>query len=527
MAGMPRTLLALALIVLPLSADGRATWLEVRDKLADAYFDELPPDDRDRLFEQLGAHDHPEVLGDLALIVSRFGTYLDGLEGEMARTQEKLSAFSGRTALTDQEVGLRNHYIRRIEETEAAWARGRRSEEVLAKALGGFRDPRTVRTMLATWSKHPTWRVRRVLALVCAHWQHLLADGAIAREVFQALGKLRLDKEVGVRLGVARSLAALKRQEAFDLLKLTIRDADWRVRAAVVDSLKHVRTNEVVDLLIRQMEREDGRLKDDINSALVRLTGENHNFADVWARWWAGVGKRLPALSGDPNAGGGAGADQSLKARDSAAFYGIPTRSERICFIIDISGSMAKEVEQFKRVVITGRKESEEPVEGKTRMEVAKNELKRAIGNLSPSKEFNIIFFNHGVKVWRNTMVKATPAGKAEARKEIDLIVPSGATYTLGALREAFALAGILGGERGREAGIDTIFLLSDGGPTDNKIEEAKPMDPDTILDAVRQWNQDAGIVIHTIAVDTEDVGTYFLKQLAAQNGGVFVERKY
>ncbi|MHC5050861.1 MAG: hypothetical protein ACYTGK_09650, partial [Planctomycetota bacterium] len=73
---------------------------------------------------------------------------------------------------------------------------------------------------------------------------------------------------------------------------------------------------------------------------------------------------------------------------------------------------------------------------------------------------------------------------------------------------------------------IDTIFLLSDGGPTDNRMDEAKPMDPEIILDSVRQWNRDAGIVIHTIAVDTEEVGTYFLSQLAAQNGGVFVERR-
>ena len=528
MAGMSRLGFALSLFLLASSAlaDGRAAWVDVRDKLQDTYFDKLEPDARDRLFEQLGVHDHPEILDDLALIVSRFGTYLDGLEGEISRNQEKLSAFTGRSALTDQEVGLRNHYIREIEAAEKAWARGRHSEDTLVKALGSLKEERTVRAMIASWAKHPTWRVRRTLALTCAHWSSLLADDRIAKDVFNALKRLRLDKETGVRLGVVRALGAFRRQEAFDLLKLTIRDGDWRVRAAVVNAVKFVRTNEVVDLLIEQMQREDGRLKDDINNALIKLTGENHNFADVWARWWASVGKRLPELSGDPNRGGGAGADQSQKAKDTAAFYGIPTRSERICFVIDISGSMEKEVEQFKRVVITGRPETEQPVEGKTRMEVAKNELKRAIGNLSPGKEFNIIFFNHSVKVWRDTMVKATPAGKSDARKEIDIVVPSGATYTLGGLREAFAMAGVIGGDRMKEIGIDTIFVLSDGGPTDNKIEDAKPMDPDVVLDAVRQWNQDAGIVIHTIAVDTEDVGTYFLKQLAAQNGGVFVERR-
>ena len=53
-----------------------------------------------------------------------------------------------------------------------------------------------------------------------------------------------------------------------------------------------------------------------------------------------------------------------------------------------------------------------------------------------------------------------------------------------------------------------------------------EPMDPDKILESVRQWNKDTGIVIHTIAVHTNEVGTYFLQRLAAQNGGIFVERK-
>ena len=53
----------------------------------------------------------------------------------------------------------------------------------------------------------------------------------------------------------------------------------------------------------------------------------------------------------------------------------------------------------------------------------------------------------------------------------------------------------------------------------------ALPQDVDHI-DLAREWNRDTGVVIHTIAVDTEEVGTYFLKQLAAQNGGQFVERR-
>jgi hypothetical protein len=223
-----------------------------------------------------------------------------------------------------------------------------------------------------------------------------------------------------------------------------------------------------------------------------------------------------------------------LKAKDTAQFYGIPTQSDKIVFIVDISGSMLHEVEELKKKgPITGKKESETPVEGKTRIEVAKNELKRSVGNLPATKSFNVVFFNHAVQVWRPQMELATPAVKEDLRKEVDAVAASGTTYTLGALREAFVLAGVpeagapskpITGKKG--LAVDTIFLLSDGGPTDNKMDDAQPMDPEIILEAVRQWNRDAGIIIHTIAVDTEPVGTYFLKQLAAQNGGQFVERR-
>ena len=97
-------------------------------------------------------------------------------------------------------------------------------------------------------------------------------------------------------------------------------------------------------------------------------------------------------------------------------------------------------------------------------------------------------------------------------------------------LLRAFTMAGVINSpgatKSAKDAGVDTIFLLSDGGPTNNKLEEPKPMDPELILDSVREWNRDAGIIIHCIAVDTDPEGTYFLKNLAAQNGGEFVERK-
>lgn len=527
---VPR-LLALLLLVLPVLADGRPTWVEARDALTAAYFDKLDADQRDKWLTAFGGWDQPEAIPAYGEIASKYGSYLDSLEAQIAERQDKLDVFKRRRALSEDEIGVRNHHTKALEKLEAEWKRARASEEILVKDLSDYKDPKTIQSALTILVSHPSAYVRQMLARACAQWHALLGDEKTSTKALAALKRLQKDADAPVRVAVARALVAFRRAEAFELLAACAKDADWRVRAAVVTTLTQTRSAESVTLLIEMMGKETGRLKDDINTSLKALTGQDMGFADTWAKWWQSVGKELPR---EP-AKGGAGGDTSLKATDTAAFYGIPTRSERICFIIDISGSMNAEVEQPKaKGPITGKKESETPVEGKTRIEVAKNELKRAVSNLAPDKQFTVIFFNQAVRTWRPTMEKATPAVKEDLRKDLDAVSASGTTYTLGALREAFLIAGVpeagadpkpkTGGKG--ELAIDTIFLLSDGGPTDNKMDDAQPMDPEVILEAVRQWNRDAGIVIHTIAVDTEAVGTYFLKSLAAQNGGQFVERR-
>jgi hypothetical protein len=435
---VPR-LLALLLLALPAAADSRAAWIEARDALNNAYFDKLEAAQRDAWFAALGGWDHHEVLPSFAEIASRFGAYLDQLESQVAQTQAKLEAYKSRRALSEEDIELRNRDTKAIEKLEAQWRQARASEEILLKDLAGFKDPKTIQAALTILERHPSSYVRQMFARACGQWHAVLHDERISTKALASLKKLQKDPEPAVRVAVARALGAFKRAEAFELLAACAKDGDWRVRAAVVQAIAGTRTPEVVSLLIEMMGKETGRLKDDINTALKGLTGEDMGFADTWAKWWQGQGKQLPR---EPAKGGAAG-DTSLKAKDTAQFYGIPTQSNRICFIIDISGSMLAEVEQLATGPVTGRKESETPVEGKTRMEVAKNELKRSVSNLPPDKLFSVIFFNNAVRMWRPEMEKAVPQVKEDLRKDLDAVAASGTTYTLGALREAFLLAGV------------------------------------------------------------------------------------
>ena len=322
-------------------------------------------------------------------------------------------------------------------------------------------------------------------------------------------------------------------EESLRLLREAMKDDDWRVRLQAVRSLGKRKTPAAVTILIDTMKREKGRIIDDINKVLTAITGKDFKYPEQWAGWWKAVEGKIPRKEARDSDRRDTGKQVKPKKRKPGhRFYGIPTNSDRICYIIDVSGSMKKKVEEWKRITITGRKQTEEAVMGKTRMDVAKNELKRAIYNLNSKKRFTIIFFSNKVQAWKAEPVYATRANKQAAIKDTDVQAPAGSTYTLGALREAFAIAGILGGGKAAktgksgELGIDTIFLLSDGAPTNNSLESVKLMDPEVILNQVKQWNKDAGVTIHTIAVHTTPAGTYFLKQLAAQNGGMFRERK-
>ena len=63
---------------------------------------------------------------------------------------------------------------------------------------------------------------------------------------------------------------------------------------------------------------------------------------------------------------------------------------------------------------------------------------------------------------------------------------------------------------------------------TDQSFPTSKLMDIDKILKSVQQWNKLHKVVIHAIAIDTVTQGASFIKfmkLLASQNGGMYVER--
>ncbi|MHC4954047.1 MAG: HEAT repeat domain-containing protein [Planctomycetota bacterium] len=523
----PAAFLILALCVSPTWADARGDFMPAHQKLQQADFDELPVAERDRLFAVLGAWDNPGAVKLVAEIIARYATYMDVIEYRLAQTKEKLAKFMTKSAMTDQAIALRNSYLKKVEVLEQTWRDANKSLMRLVKAMGAWKDTKTLSMAVGSLPSQPTWRVRSVAALAAAEWHKKVQSDSLSKRLFSMLQQLAKDKEPGVRRDVARSIGAFRRAEAVPILKKCMNDGDWRVRAAAIAAVRKTPSDDGVTLLIARLKKEKGRLADDIVQALTAITGQKLRWVEQWEGWWNGVDKHIPPKGSTP-------ADIKAirkKKDDSNRFYGIPTRSQRICFIIDMSGSMDRKTEELKKTgPITGKKETDQPVAGKTRWEVAQNELKRAVRGLNSRAFFEIVFFNHSVKPWKTEMVKASPDNKKAAIDFIDRVKPRGATYTLGALRQAFSIAGAetkKGTTKREGPKVDTIFLLSDGGPTDATMDgPSKPMEPDPIIEQVNAWNKDLGVVIHCIAVHTDEIGTYFLKQLASQNGGQFVARK-
>jgi HEAT repeat protein len=497
----------------PVEIDPRKAIREAQKGLSGASFGDLEPEERDQLFANLARHDHPDTVEALARAIAKFGDHVDGILKEIERIREVLRPLESRTGLSDADAAKRES----AEAELGTWAERERAAratfEGIIAAASRFEERATVERVLAVFPKHASWRVRWVLAEVAARWYAQPIEEDVVAKLFPALLALAKDPVPLVRVAGSRALGASRDPQAVATLKdLSAGDADWRVRAAAVLSLGDAGGTEAIGALVEAMATAEGRLLDDINATLLRITGWNLVYPEVWAQWWKDARGEVPPPPKEPPPVEG-------EVKQGHRFYGVSSRSKRVLYVVDISGSMTQRTKDPKdRSVGDGKL-------GRTRLDVAQSELKRAIGTLAPDATFSVVFFNHAVQVWDRELQKATTENRRAAITAVEEIRPSGATFTLGALREAFAVAGMLGpAAKNGSALVDTIFLLSDGAPTDSKLDDARLMDPAIILEAVRCWNRDRAIAIHTIAIDVVD--SRFLRDLAAENGGKFVERK-
>ena len=289
----------------------------------------------------------------------------------------------------------------------------------------------------------------------------------------------------------------------------------WLLRSHSARALALLRSRAAVPVLIERLGLEEGRLRSDIGAALVLLTGQDfHGNLALWKRWLDENGATFEVPTEAP----ASSEAQALEAV-GLTFFGLRTESQRVLFVLDVSGSM-----EFPMKNYSGEQGKGEG-EGEQRIVVAKRELLRALGGIPDGGVFNIVLYASDVWMWSNEPVVMDPNSRAEATAFVEKIKPVGGTNIYGAMK--LGLERARGKDKRKLRGIprwspptyDTIFLLSDGQPSVG-LSIAR----DDILDMVAEENSDLGVQINTIGLST-DQDAVLMRRLAEQSGGTYAAR--
>ena len=309
-------------------------------------------------------------------------------------------------------------------------------------------------------------------------------------------------KDSAVRMGAAAVLADLRTPEAIEALHALLADESWQVRVEAIQAVERLRRKDSVPLLITRLEAESGRMKDDIHMALRLMTGEDFGIVvDGWRRWWDGEGERFEM----PDYDSAVARDKARREKGSGAyaeptFYGIRVTSERVTFVLDVSGSMAEEAKSRPKREGTV---SDGPGRTRTRLDVAKEELYETVRSLPEDTLFNLVFFETAVEAFAETLQRMRGPVRNQALSYVRDQWPQGATALYPALQLAFA-----------DPVVDTIYLLSDGHPTEGELTDYAQ-----IREQVKQWNVTRKVRVHGIAIGMDSP---LLEWLADDTGGEY-----
>lgn len=290
-------------------------------------------------------------------------------------------------------------------------------------------------------------------------------------------------KEAEVRTVGLSLLHELGADTAIVPAQKAITAKSWPLRSAAYRYLGKFRDVTSIPLLIARVDKEEGRLADELAQSLFRHTGTRCWSRKEWETWWRShqEGFVMPHEETVRTSTGSGGATTS-------AYYDIPLVSTRIAFLVDHSGSMRAQVGTDKKF---------------TRLEAAKKQLAQVLETLPATHQCNLIAYETKVRpIWKE-LRRLDNENRKDILKEVSRLQPAGGTNIFDSLETAFA-----------DPEVDTIYLLTDGQPSAGRLT-----DPADILAEVRRWYRSRQVVVHCIAVGLESP---LLKQIAEATEGVY-----
>jgi HEAT repeat protein len=406
-----------------------------------------------------------------------------------------------------------------------------KDSDVLASvvhALGHTRNPEALEHLKPLIEEHKSMDVR---------FEALRAYGRCGGRA--AVGKLLVylsNEDWQLRMAAAEGLGYAGEPEVIEELKrLIIRGEEPIVVETALEAVARLGTRDAVEPLIEGLRVARLRARQKTRRALVRIAKEEfrmekdyHVDPNSWTTWWKKVKRGV-----DPD-------DPTFTESETASYFTFPIESDRVLFILDVSGSMkwpdAPKDSGIRPSDWNGR-----------RIHVAHRELFKALRALAkqnrgripklkkgetsdfplvpnedgeePPTLFNLATFAGVVTPWQPDVVAATEENVEAGIAWIERQLPRGGTATYDALE-----FGILANN------VDTIYFLSDGVPSLGRFEEQE-----TILSEVRKRNRFKRISINTVALivglspiesvrkyeDPEDMAD-LMARIAHENQGKF-----
>ncbi|MDQ7779591.1 MAG: HEAT repeat domain-containing protein [Planctomycetota bacterium] len=378
----------------------------------------------------------------------------------------------------------------------------------VARAIGTYKDKRAFDYL--------------VKALADAHW---LAR-ANAAEALALLGdakalssiKTLLDDPIGkVRIAAIDAISKWKgdAKPVIGTVIARLKDGAWQVRSSTVLGLAEIGDKEGIGPIIERMETEIGRVQEDMSVGLKKLTGLSFGMTYlVWKDWWdhnkttfekppEGSQKERPETAPRPGTSAGI-----------PTYYGIRIFSSHIVFILDVSDSMKDNLTRQPTYTF-----GEKTYDTNTKIGVARQELCDAIQSLDPRTRFNMIFFGTDVWQWKSQPVEASEGNKKTALGIVRSKDHMGTTNYYDSFKKMFGIEGVDKFDHRFLSNVDTAFFLTDGLPTDGEITK-----PPEIYAWFRERNKFARIRLHAIAFGTGSMDVEFLKKMAKESDGKFVQ---
>jgi len=342
------------------------------------------------------------------------------------------------------------------------------------------------------------------------------ADADLVRARLRAM--LADEEEPLAQAQIIDALARLGDAAAVpDLIGTHLSAESWHVRSRAAGALATLRSKEAIPALIDRMEAEEGRVKTDARHALESLTTQRFGSnAATWRRWWADHQATFEVPPEPETPEGSLSAEEAV----GVTFFGIRTESQRVLFVLDVSGSM-----NFSMVPrnnpnddTSNGRQPDLPQEGEdSRLAVAKREMIKALGGIGDGGIVNIVLYATDVWSWQDDPVEIDVDTKSQVVRYVEALTANGGTNLYGALKHGLDVAGVSDDGEWSAPEVDTIYVLSDG-----RASVGLTTDSEEILSYVRERNRSAGITIHTIGLSGAQ-DAYLLRSLAEQNGGQYV----